>query len=672
MDRNTIIGLVLIAGIVFTWSVFFAPKDSDNPQPKTPTEAPISVGNGASSDEMQPVKPTGTSVPLGYTDSLWSSMTDSAKTAVLAAEKQVEHGEFSRLYQGEDRVIEVETENLKVQLHTKGGLVGNLWLKNFRTHDSLILPIQNASQSSNFSLNFRQLANVKFPNVSTRELYFVTDFAGDKLNLTGDSSQVVNFYAKLDQNHYFQFSYDFRGNTYDYGFNVSQNQMNGLIENQAIEAVWETDIPKTEKAMALMRAKTAMYYHESDAVEWLNPKSAMDAPEVPEGRIDWIAFHSQFFTYTMMTADEKQTFIYPKLFQYDPVGEDLSDPMSGDIVKHMTAKFDLDIATTPTGTSAYTVYAGPLDVDILGSYKRDMVYQVEMGYGPLKYVNRYMIIPVFNFLEGIFSSYGLIIFLLALFIKLLTYPMTWKTYLSTAKMRIVNQTPEIKALDEKYKDDPTKLQQEKMGIYRQLGVSMFGGCWPMLLQYPFLVALFFFFPNSIELRQQGFLWAPDLSTYDSVLDLGFNIPWYGDHVSLFTLLMTASVFAYTIINQKMQAQVVANPVMKYFPYIMPIILLGFLNSYSAGLSWYYLVSNLLSITQTMVTKRFVNEDKLLAQMRENAKKKAADPNKKKGTLAKWAEKQQARQRDAMAERNGPAPKGGSGRGKNQTAPKKRK
>ena len=154
-------------------------------------------------------------------------------------------------------------------------------------------------------------------------------------------------------------------------------------------------------------------------------------------------------------------------------------------------------------------------------------------------------------------------------------------------MRVVNNTPEVKALDAKYKDDPTKLQQEKMTIYRQYGVSMFGGCWPMVVQYPFLIALFFFFPNSIELRQKSFLWAPDLSTYDSIYNLPFKIPFYGDHVSLFTLLMTASIFAYTIINQRMQAQQVANPVMKWFPYIMPIILLGFLNRYSAGLSWYY-------------------------------------------------------------------------------------
>lgn len=670
MDRNTIIGLVLIAGIVFTWSVFFAPKDDDKPQPKPQTEAPVKT-NGEVSNEIEPARPAGTVVPLGITDSAWTAMSDSAQTAILAAEKMKEHGDFSALYQGEDKVIEVETENLKLQLHSKGGLIGNLWLNKFQTFDSLILPIQYEGAKNNFSLNFKQLANVKYPNISTRDLYFETDFAGETLKLTGDESQDVNFYAKLDENHYFQYTYTFKGGGYDYNFKISQKGMNGLIENQAMEGLWETDIPKTEKAMALMRAKTAMYYHESGSVEWLNPRTALEEPVIPESHVDWMSFHSQFFTYTMLTADEKESFIRPKYFQYDPVGDDPNDPMSGDVVKHMLAKFDVDIATAESGEAEYKFYAGPLDIGILKAYERDMLYQVEMGYGPLKYVNRFLIIPAFKFLETVFSSYGLIIFLLALMIKLLTYPMTWKTYMSTAKMRIVNQTPEIKALDEKYKDDPTKLQQEKMGIYRQLGVSMFGGCWPMLLQYPFLVALFFFFPNSIELRQQGFLWAPDLSTYDSVLELGFNIPWYGDHVSLFTLLMTASVFGYTIINQKMQAQVVANPVMKYFPYIMPIILLGFLNSYSAGLSWYYLVSNLLSITQTIVTKRFVNEDKLLEQMRENAKKKAKDPNKKKGTLERWASKQQQRQREALDEKN-KTQKGGTGRGSNQSKPKKRK
>ncbi|MBL0018376.1 MAG: membrane protein insertase YidC [Bacteroidetes bacterium] len=305
------------------------------------------------------------------------------------------------------------------------------------------------------------------------------------------------------------------------------------------------------------------------------------------------------------------------------------------------------------------------------TYDRDMIKQIALGWGPLQYVNRWLTIPIFNFLEGFIGSYGLIILLLGLIIKTLIYPLTYRTYISTAKMRVVNNTPEVKELDLKFKDDPTKLQQAKMAIYRKYGVSMFGGCWPMLVQYPFLIALFFFFPNAIELRQQSFLWAPDLSTYDSIWDLGFNIPMYGDHVSLFTLLMTASIFGYTIINQRMQPQQTANPVMKWFPYIMPIFLLAFLNRYSAGLSWYYFLSNLISISQTIITKYFVSDEKLMDSLREKAKKIEADPNKKKGTLERWAAKQQEKQRDIAASRAE-----GRGEGKSQgaktTPPKKRR
>jgi YidC/Oxa1 family membrane protein insertase len=210
-----------------------------------------------------------------------------------------------------------------------------------------------------------------------------------------------------------------------------------------------------------------------------------------------------------------------------------------------------------------------------------------------------------------------------------------------------------------------------MAVYRRYGVSMLGGCWPMLVQYPFLIALFFFFPNAIELRQQSFLWAPDLSTYDSILDLGFTIPMYGDHVSLFTLLMTASIFAYTIINQRMQPQTISNPVMKWFPYIMPIFLLAFLNRYSAGLSWYYFLSNLISISQTFVTKLIVSDEQIWERLKAKAKAADADPNKKQGTLERWAARQQQKQREIMqskAEARGE----GKVQGAKITPPKKRR
>ncbi len=671
MDRNTIIGLVLIAGVVLTWSIFFAPNGKDDPAPKPNTQIENVLAGGKEDVQTTAQAVADPQKPISITDSAWTAMGDTARNVIIANEKSLEHGDFSKLYQGEDRVVEVETDKYNIVFHTKGARMGNLLLKDFMTSDSHPLPIQTESATNQLAVNFKQKANVKYPGVSTSDLFFEPS-ASSKIKVTGDANEVISFMAMIDEAHYIVYGYTFKGNAYDYALEIKQQGLNELIERQAMQVDWQTEIPKTEKTMELMREKTALYYRESGSVDDLGPRKTLTEPVAAENRVDWVAFHSQFFTHTLLTEDEKGSLDNAKFWQADPIPPDPENVNSGEVVKLMSLSFELPIATQPTGSAKYMFYAGPLDFGILKSYDRNMIKQIGLGWGPLQYVNRFLTIPIFNALEGVIGSYGLIILLLGLIIKTLIYPLTYRTYISTARMRLVNNTPEVKALDEKFKDDPTKLQQEKMSIYRHYGVSMFGGCWPMLVQYPFLIALFFFFPNSIELRQQSFWWAPDLSTYDSIYNLPFTIPFYGDHVSLFTLLMTASIFAYTIINQKMQVQQVANPVMKYFPYIMPIILLGFLNKYSAGLSWYYLLSNVISISQTLLTKYFVNEDKLFAKMQKVAHDRSVDPNKKKGTMERWSERQQQRQRDVSQQRQEARGEAPAAKGTKTTAPKKRR
>jgi YidC/Oxa1 family membrane protein insertase len=253
---------------------------------------------------------------------------------------------------------------------------------------------------------------------------------------------------------------------------------------------------------------------------------------------------------------------------------------------------------------------------------------------------------VFKFLETFIPSYGLIIFILAVIIRLITlYPTHW-AYLSGAKMQVVNKMPEMKELDQQYADDPTTLQQKKMAFYNEVGVNPLGGCIPLLLQLPVLFAMFVFFPHSIELRQQPFLWADDLSTYDSILDFGFNIPFYGDHVSLFCLLMTATTMVMTYIQQQQQGSAAQQPGMKYLVYIMPIMFLSILNNYSAGLSYYQLVSNILSLVQTQLTKRFIKEEDIQKKIRENFEKR-----KKEGVTGKktWMQRQLEAQQQALEE-----------------------
>ena len=272
------------------------------------------------------------------------------------------------------------------------------------------------------------------------------------------------------------------------------------------------------------------------------------------------------------------------------------------------------------------MYLGPLSYKGLSAYNLDLEKQIPLGWSffLLAWINRFIIIPVFDFLSTFISNYGLIILILTIFIKLITLPFTYKSYLSTAKMRILK--PELDEIKAKAGGDATKSQEETMKLYKKAGVSPFGGCIPMLLQFPILIAMFRFFPSSIELRQQGFLWAHDLSTYDSIYSLPFTIPAYGSHVSLFTILMTISTILYTRMNNSMTPQ---QAELKWMSYIMPIFFLGFFNNYAAGLSYYYFLSNVITFGQQYIFRKLIDEKKLIARIEENKKKTGNNVKKSK-------------------------------------------
>jgi YidC/Oxa1 family membrane protein insertase len=260
-------------------------------------------------------------------------------------------------------------------------------------------------------------------------------------------------------------------------------------------------------------------------------------------------------------------------------------------------------------------YFGPNHVQYLKRAGDDLEKQIPLGWGIFGWVNRFIVIPIFNFLNGFNWNYGIIILVLTIAIKLMLLPLTFKAYLSQAKMKVLR--PEIEEIQGKHKEDPMKMQQEMLGLYKKAGVSPLGGCLPMLLQLPILIAMFRFFPQSIELRQESFLWADDLSTYDSILDLPFKIWGYGDHVSLFTLLMTVSTLLITMVNSQ---TTMTNPQMKWMMYLMPIIFLGVFNNYSAGLSYYYFLANIISIGQQFLFKSFVDDDEIHRKIQENKKR----------------------------------------------------
>jgi YidC/Oxa1 family membrane protein insertase len=277
-----------------------------------------------------------------------------------------------------------------------------------------------------------------------------------------------------------------------------------------------------------------------------------------------------------------------------------------------------------SGNQTYDLkwYFGPNKYKLLRKYKIGLERQIPLGWGffLMHWINRFAVIPVFNWLEGWSINYGIIILILTILLKIVLFPIAWKTYISSAKMRILK--PEIEEINARYpkKEEAMKKQQATMALYKRAGVNPMAGCVPMLLQFPILIAMFRFFPSAFELRQQPFLWAHDLSSYDSIWNLPFTIPFYGDHVSLFTLLMTISTIIYTKINNDMMGSTNQLPGMKTMMYLMPIMFLGFFNDYSSGLSYYYLLANLLTFAQMYIIRRFVDEDKLHKRIQENKAK----------------------------------------------------
>jgi YidC/Oxa1 family membrane protein insertase len=362
-----------------------------------------------------------------------------------------------------------------------------------------------------------------------------------------------------------------------------------------------------------MNYTTIFFKHYQDEVEKFNmrTKKAVMEKDIPT-RMRWIAFKQQFFSSVLIAEDYfvNATVRSTKLEE---------DPK---YLKIFESQIGIPFEPSPDQEQKMTFFFGPNHFNTLKGY--DMELQDLVGLGGLmsRVINRYAIIPVFSFLSSFINSYGLIILILTILIKMVLFPLTYRSYLSMAKMRALK--PEIDAINEKIpKEKSMERQQATMALYKKAGVSPLGGCLPVILQMPILIAMFRFFPTSIELRQQRFLWAHDLSTYDSILDLPFNIPMYGDHISLFTLLMTASTILTMRISNQANMSQSQMPGMKGMMYIMPIMFMFLLNNWSSALTYYYFLANIITFGQNQISKRFVDEDALRKKLQSNQKKSSA-------------------------------------------------
>jgi len=364
------------------------------------------------------------------------------------------------------------------------------------------------------------------------------------------------------------------------------------------------ETPQTERSAKLMRPYTALYYRQGEEVDYLQPEEEEKIEKTLQGNIYWVSAKGHFFA-QLFRSDAGYSAVTLKSL---PFGEE------------ELPKYEVLLQVPiEDGRTRESLYLGPLRYTYLKKYGRDYEKQLNLGWSFIRYINTGFIIPVFQTLEKYVPSYGIIIAILALLVKIILSPLTWQSYLAGARMQVINELPEVKALDEKYRDDPNKLMMEKSLLYRELGVNPLSGCIPLLLQMPLFFAMVSFFPSAFELRQRSFLWAQDLSTYDDLIRWGFHIPILGDHISLFALMTALTTLAYTLLSPQSSS---TTPGMKWLPYLTPVIFFLFLNSYSAALSWYYTVLNVLTIAQTLIMRRMVDKEAIIRKLRQRRQKRS--------------------------------------------------
>ena len=587
-DFNSVIGFALIGMILF----WFLNNQAQLEESKiSPTTEEPSVNN-------ESVAASSSSV------SVFES--DSSSSAELAEA----FGAFSNAASKQDFSAKTYLENdlVKVELASKGGRVSSVFLKQYSTYDSLPVNLVR-EDSSLFNLTFWSQNR----RLQTNDFVFETNqyMQGDK--------QVVSMRLNVQDQKYLEFVYSLEPNSYKVTQSVNFVGLDGLIQaDNPIELDWSVSVPRQEKNIENESLNTSAYYYVDGEVDYLSSTSD-DVERVLNS--DWIAFKSQYFSSVLVSNDLNSEI-------------ELSSKAHNGSINYLKTLSSSASLNYQGATSSYNMdwYFVPNHVKTLKSYEIGLEELVPLGWSFIGWINKYIVINIFNAFENWGFNYGIIILLMALLIKMVLFPFTYKSYTSMAKMRVLK--PQIDAINDKY-EDQMKRQQETMSLYKQTGVSPLGGCIPMLFQMPILFALFRFFPASIELRQQGFLWANDLSTYDSIYDLGFSIPFYGDHISLFTLLMTLTTVLQMKFSNSMSSSNAQMPQMKYMMYFMPVIFLGVMNNYAAALSYYYFLANLITFGQQKLIESMTDDNALLVKLEAH---KETTPKKGKSKFQARLEK----------------------------------
>ncbi len=634
MDRNTIIGLVLIGAILTVFMVFNKPSDADIEAEKARVEASKNTEEEkkAEKDTTKSQLVNNALIPKldeegnQQKDSLGNRFfTDSITgqdTLIIAETKEEKQQEVA----GE--LIQLETDKLIIGFSTKGGQIAQVQLKEFETYqdyarnDGKITPLflfkqGDAAIGLNFSMGNRSVS-------TSEELFTVKSQSDDR----------IVFEWKPDESSSIQYAYKLKKGGYDLDFDVKVKGLQGKTNAKNVMLQWDQAYRKTERLLSEQRrVSTICFDYKEEGFSYLSEMG--DDEEKAEDKVNWVAFKQSYFS----------TFIQPEsafkkpgtAFAVSSYGE--KDKRDKTLLKSYETVLNPGFSDLEDASCSISVFFGPNDYGVLTSYGEGYDQILNYGWGIFRWINVYAIQPLFSLLKSTGLGIGIVIFILTLIIKSALMPVQWKMYTSSAKMRILK--PEIEAINKRYpnKEDAMKKQMETMTLYRESGASPLAGCVPMLIQMPILLAVFRFFPATFDLRQKAFLWAEDLSSYDSIASIP-NIPLYGDHISLFTLLMAGTTLIYTIINSGNMStpQQEGMPNMKIIMYFFPIMMIFFFNNYSSGLSYYYFISTLISILIMLIIKRFfVDEAKLKAKMQDR-QAATANGNGGKGGKSKFQER----------------------------------
>jgi YidC/Oxa1 family membrane protein insertase len=573
MDRNSAIGLSLIAALLLIYFYWFSPKAE--PTSQTPVvNDPVAT---SPADSVQQEK----------------RPADSAFVASF--------GDLSAYVQGTEKLTPVETENFKIVFSNRG-FIKDLELKKYKTYWQT--PLKLVTPESN---TFRLIAMYKGKDVDLYAIHYKQD-----VERKADTT-VVTCSISLADGAFLRHIYSIPAKGYEIRYRIQQSGFDQHLNGDNLTFQWNNKMIPTEKDLGDTRNNSTVNYCLADGTFDNLKEMSESESETIASKLKWVALKNKFFLSSIIS-------------QSGFAGAKVSTQVPGDTTIVEIASADILIPKTDLARGAnYKFYFGPNDYQDMGDVADKFARNVYLGWPPVYWINKFVIFPVFHFLTTFIANYGLIIVILVVLLKLVLFPLSYKSYLSMAKMKVLK--PDLDAIKEKHGEDMTKVQQEQLKLYQQVGVNPISGCVPVLLQMPILFAMFYLFPASIELRQQPFLWAEDLSTYDSIIQLPFSLPFStGHHISLFTLLMTVSTLIYTWQNNQISS--VQGP-MKSMSYIMPVIFFFVLNKFSAGLTFYYFVSNLVTFAQQGIIRRFVDENRIKVLLEENRKRNLAGGGAKK-------------------------------------------